>query len=135
MCIIIGYVENDCVMGILMNDQLILILGLFALFFLYRRFKANKVKAELSGLNTMDIQLLDVRSEAEFSGFNAPGSLNIPVQSLITGNTKGLDKNKTVVVYCASGMRSTSACVWLKKPGYTVINAGTVGSVVQNIGT
>lgn len=118
-----------------MNDQLILIVGLFALLFLYRRFKANKVKAELSGLNTMDTQLLDVRSETEFSGFSAPGSLNIPVQSLILGNTKGLDKNKTVVVYCASGMRSTSACAWLKKEGYTVINAGTVGRVIQNIGS
>lgn len=135
MCIIISDENNDRVIGILMNDQLILIVGLFALLFLYRRFKANKVKAELSGLNTMDTQLLDVRSETEFSGFSAPGSLNIPVQSLILGNTKGLDKNKTVVVYCASGMRSTSACAWLKKEGYTVINAGTVGRVIQNIGS
>ncbi|MCJ2376953.1 rhodanese-like domain-containing protein [Vibrio sp. ZSDZ34] len=116
-----------------MNEQLILVIGLLALFFLYKRFKANKVKAQLATLDSKDIQLLDVRSEAEFSGFNAPGSLNIPVHSLVAGNTKGLDKSKTLVVYCASGMRSGSACVWLKKQGYKVINAGTVASVVQHI--
>ncbi len=116
-----------------MNEQLILVIGLLALFFLYRRFKANNVKAQLATLDRKDIQLLDVRSEAEFAGFNAPGSVNIPVQSLIAGNTKGLDKSKTLVVFCASGMRSSSACVWLKKQGYKTINAGTVGAAIQHV--
>ncbi|MDB1126105.1 rhodanese-like domain-containing protein [Vibrio algarum] len=116
-----------------MNEQWLLIIGLFALFFFYRRFKANKVKEQLAMLNIEETQLLDVRTEAEFAGFNVPDSLNIPVQSLITGNTKGLNKNKTLLVFCASGMRSSSACVWLKKQGYNVINAGTVGNVIQHV--
>jgi len=116
-----------------MNEQLLLPLGLLVLFFIYKRFKASKVKEQLATLKLEDVQLLDVRTKAEFDGFNAPGSLNIPVQSLITGNTTGLDKNKTLVVYCASGMRSASACGWLKKQGYKAINAGTVGNVIQNI--
>lgn len=116
-----------------MNEQLMLVLGVFALFFLYKRFKANRAKAQLAMLDIKETQWLDVRSESEFAGFSAPGSINIPVQSLIAGNTKGLDENKTLVVYCASGMRSGSACVWLKKQGYKVINVSTVNNVIQHM--
>lgn len=110
-----------------------LALGVFALFLLYRRFKGNKVNAQLALLNSEEIQLVDVRTKGEFAGFNASNSLNIPVQALIAGNTEGLDKNKTLIVYCASGVRSSTASAWLKKQGYKVFNAGTVGNVIQHL--
>lgn len=116
-----------------MNDQIIIIVTIVVAFFLYKKIKANRVKAKLSELNPNDIQLVDVRSESEFEGFNAPGSINIPVQSLLAGNTKGINKQKVIVVYCASGMRSAGAAAWLKKQGYTTINAGTVGNVIQSL--
>ncbi|WP_163930096.1 rhodanese-like domain-containing protein [Paraferrimonas sp. SM1919] len=108
-------------------------LMLVGLFIAYRIYKSKKAKALLANLNPNDIQLVDVRTESEFAAISAPNSLNIPVQSLMTGNTKSLDKNKTLVVYCASGMRSGSAVMWLKKQGYNAINVGTVGAVIKHL--
>ncbi|MBY6198934.1 rhodanese-like domain-containing protein [Vibrio hangzhouensis] len=116
-----------------MNEQFLIVVGLLAAIFLYKRWKANRASSALKQLSRDEIQLVDVRSEAEYAGINAPGSINIPVQSLMAGNLIGLDKSKTLVVYCASGMRSGSACLWLKKQGYTVLNAGTVGNVIQHL--
>ncbi|GLO61941.1 rhodanese-like domain-containing protein [Vibrio sp. MACH09] len=116
-----------------MNEQLLIPLIMLAFFIVYKKFRAKQAISTLSELNINEIQLVDVRSEAEFARFNAPESLNIPVQSLISGSTKGLENSKTIVVYCASGMRSVTAATWLKKQGYKVINAGTVGNVIQGI--
>ncbi|WP_375750518.1 rhodanese-like domain-containing protein [Vibrio sp. HN007] len=113
--------------------QLLIFLAAIILFIAYKKYRSNQVVSALSELNADELQLLDVRSEAEFAGFNAPESLNIPVQALMAGNTKGLDNSKTILVYCASGMRSAPAATWLKKQGYNVINAGTVGNVIQSI--
>lgn len=116
-----------------MNEQFLIVISLLAAIFIYKKWKANRASHVLAQLSLDDIQLVDVRSEMEYAGISAPGSINIPVQSLIAGNTKKLDKSKTLVVYCASGMRSGSACLWLKKQGYTVLNAGTVGNVIQHL--
>lgn len=116
-----------------MNDPIFLIAAIVVAFIIYKKIKANRIKAQLAVLDFNDVQLLDVRSESEFVGFHAPGSLNIPVQALLAGNTAELNKQKTLVVYCASGMRSAGAVTWLKKQGYNAINAGTVGYVVQHL--
>ncbi|WED23796.1 rhodanese-like domain-containing protein [Vibrio sp. JC009] len=116
-----------------MNNQILIFLAIAVIFIAYKKYRSRQVMSALSELNVNDILLLDVRSEAEFAGFNAPESLNIPVQSLVSGSTKGLDNSKTIVVYCASGMRSVTAATWLKKQGYKVVNAGTVGNVIQAI--
>lgn len=68
--------------------------------------------------------LLDVRTPAEFSGGHIPGSLNIPLQELHT-KLKKLDKNKTIITCCASGMRSASARKLLLENGFpNVYNGG-----------
>lgn len=65
--------------------------------------------------------LLDVRSEGEFRGGSLPGAKNIPVQAL--GQRLGeLDKARPVVVFCASGMRSSSAASLLKRSGFTEVH-------------
>ncbi len=65
--------------------------------------------------------LLDVRSEAEFRGGAIPGATNIPVQSL--GARLGeLDRARPVVVYCASGVRSSSAASTLRKNGFAEVH-------------
>ncbi|WP_165313149.1 rhodanese-like domain-containing protein [Vibrio ziniensis] len=116
-----------------MNEQLLILLIIIAIFILFKSYSSRSAISALSKLNIDTLQLLDVRSESEFAGFSAPGSLNIPVQSLVSGNTKGLERSKTIVVYCASGMRSATAAAWLKKQGYTVINAGTIGNIIKGI--
>ena len=61
--------------------------------------------------------LIDVRSEGEFSGGHIDGAANIPVGSLASRISE-IPKGKPVVLYCASGARSTRAAEMLKQKGY-----------------
>lgn len=68
--------------------------------------------------------IVDVRTPDEFRSGAYRGARNIPVDSL-SARLSQIPKNKPVVVYCASGMRSAAAARTLKQAGYTdVINAG-----------
>lgn len=76
-----------------------------------------------------NIQFVDVRSISEYSNFSLPCSVNIPLQT-IKSQSGQLDKQKPVVVFCASGTRSAGAKSILKGQGFTkVINGGTVGNI------
>ena len=69
--------------------------------------------------------LLDVRTPAEFRGMKLPESENAPLGSL---NPEKLPKDRDILVYCASGMRSTSAVRQLKTMGFErVWNLGGYG--------
>lgn len=75
--------------------------------------------------------LLDVRTADEFARGHIAGSKHIPTEQL--GTRAGeVAKNKAakVVVVCASGARSASACALLRKLGYTeVVNLqGGIGA-------
>ncbi|MBC9783925.1 rhodanese-like domain-containing protein [Heliobacterium chlorum] len=63
--------------------------------------------------------LLDVRTKKEFETGHPTGAVNIPLQEL-KNRLESLmpHKNKTVVVICASGMRSRMALRLLKKAGF-----------------
>ncbi|MFG1486001.1 rhodanese-like domain-containing protein [Halobacteriovorax sp. RZ-1] len=96
----------------------------FVMWRIYRFFKAkNEVQRILKENN---YQLVDVRSEGEFQGFSIPNSINIPIDRLGAEFEK-LDKNKSVIVYCASGGRSSMARLHLMRLGFkNVVNAGGV---------
>ncbi|WP_428776277.1 rhodanese-like domain-containing protein [Vibrio sp.] len=71
--------------------------------------------------------LLDVRTPQEFAGNSIQGSLNIPLQNLYGFINQTKDKERALVVYCASGMRSSQAVELLKSVGFkNVHNAKTV---------
>jgi rhodanese-related sulfurtransferase len=77
--------------------------------------------------------LVDVRNTEEFSTGNIKGSINIPLDQLPDQIGK-LKKNKTTVVFCASGMRSGRAKSILKENGFqNVINGGGWRSVLSAI--
>ena len=62
--------------------------------------------------------LLDVRSPGEFNSGHLDGALNIPVGEL-KDRLKELDyKDRSVVVYCASGVRSRRASTLLREHGF-----------------
>jgi rhodanese-related sulfurtransferase len=67
--------------------------------------------------------LLDVRTDAERQSGAIRGSLHIPLGSL-RSRMKELDRhrNREIVCYCASGSRSASAALLLKKNGFTAGN-------------
>jgi phage shock protein E len=77
----------------------------------------NKIKA--------GALIVDVRTPEEFEEEHFPNALNIPVDQLQQRITEFGEKNKSLVLYCASGARSAYAAKMLRSAGYTdVINAG-----------
>ena len=71
--------------------------------------------------------LIDVRSPGEFSSGHLPGAKNLPVGDL-AGKLESLGpKNTPIVLYCASGTRSSMARGVLKAQGFTqVFNLGAM---------
>lgn len=67
-------------------------------------------------------KLVDVRSKSEHDAGHIPGSLHVPLQELSGRLAELGDKQKPVVVYCASGMRSASAASVLKKSGFAEVH-------------
>lgn len=67
--------------------------------------------------------IIDVRTKGEFQGGHIKGSLNIPLDT-ITSQLSKLDKEKTIITCCASGMRSAKAKLVLEANGYTEIYNG-----------
>jgi len=61
-----------------------------------------------------DIQLLDVRSQAEFAQGIIEGGEFVPLHT-IPLKMNELDKDKTIVFYCRSGARSAQACSFVKQ--------------------
>lgn len=69
--------------------------------------------------------IVDVRTKEEFDEEHFPNALNIPVDKIQQRLAEFGEKNKPLVVYCASGARSAYAKKLLTSAGYTdVINAG-----------
>lgn len=64
-----------------------------------------------------DHLLVDVRTAEEFRSGHIPGAVNISLQDLPTSMSK-LPKDKSIVLYCRSGARSSSAAQILAKAGY-----------------
>ena len=80
------------------------------------------------------ITVIDVREAAEIAASGkAKVALHLPLALLplkadpkAPDRAKGLDLEKPVAVYCASGMRSAAAVQTLKKLGYDAHNIGTI---------
>ncbi len=70
-------------------------------------------------------KIIDVRTPGEFADEAYPGAVNIPLNVLPSKLGALGQKDKSIVLYCASGARSASAARLLKQAGYTdVVNAG-----------
>lgn len=72
-----------------------------------------------------DTLILDVRTDAEFASGHVDGAINVPL-GLITHmfNAIAPDKNREIVVYCASGARSSQAMRFLIDQGYANVSNG-----------
>jgi phage shock protein E len=81
--------------------------------------------------NTMqkEIMYLDVRSPEEFIRGSVDGAINIPLHLLPLRMSEL--KDKKVIVFCASGMRSSMAYSFLQKEGVDVEDGCSV-SLVQS---
>ena len=67
--------------------------------------------------------IVDVRTKGEYQSGHIKGSLNIPLNTIGSDLSK-LKKDKPVITFYASGMRSTSAKSILKSKGFTEVYNG-----------
>lgn len=69
--------------------------------------------------------VVDVRTPGEFASGHHPRAVNIPIDQVESRLKEFGDKSQPIVVYCASGVRSSRAKQTLESAGYSsVINAG-----------
>jgi rhodanese-related sulfurtransferase len=93
-----------------------------AIFFLACNSNAQNVDANTfeQKINAGGVQVLDVRTAGEYSGSHLKNVMlaDWTNKAQFEERVKYLDKNKTLLVYCAAGGRSGQAAVWLKEQGF-----------------
>lgn len=77
--------------------------------------------------------LIDVRTKNEFANGHISGSINIPLNELKEG-MNAIGKSSTVILCCASGLRSASARNVLLSMGYcNVYNGGSFNKLQKQL--
>jgi rhodanese-related sulfurtransferase len=110
------------------NDLVNILLFVFVGWFVYKRVAPVKglrnlteeqlrEKLKVSGNCT----LIDVREPHEFSSSHIHGAVNIPL-SKVNQRLKEIPKDKELILYCQSGMRSKQAARILQKHNYTDVS-------------
>jgi len=61
-------------------------------------------------------KIIDVRTKEEFDDGHIVGAINIPLDKI---NTINYEKGETLIIYCATGMRSVEALKKLYDLGYS----------------
>lgn len=113
-----------------MNEIMIYPIIIIA-FLIYKKYTYYKVLKLAPSLLEQGGQIIDVRTEGEFALAHKQGSINIPLASL-KNKINELDKNKPIIVCCASGSRSAFAKRVLIKNGFeNVHNAGKWNSLLK----
>lgn len=86
----------------------------------YRRISMDEAVAMME--QEQGYIILDVRTPAEFAEKHIPNAINVPNETIGTGEISELpDKDQLIMVYCRSGRRSKEAAEKLVKLGYTNI--------------
>jgi rhodanese-related sulfurtransferase len=76
-------------------------------------------------------QLIDVRSNLEYSQGALKHAVNIPLET-IPHNTDAIDKSKPVMLYCVSGMRANAVKKFLESLGFNyVYNLGGISQLAH----
>jgi len=102
------------------------LVGLVAWSQVRKYFRSKKVKEALEA----GALVVDVRTAGEFGSGHYQGAINIPLDALQKKSGKLGAKDRAIVVYCASGSRSSAAAGTLKGLGFTnVLNGGALSSM------
>lgn len=108
------------------DQQTLLLVGtaIFVVYFLFKKFKMGANKVKLKEMMKQGAKIIDVRSRGEFAGGHFAGAINIPLDELPAKVASIGSKEQAVIVYCASGMRSSSAQRVLVQAGFVNVENG-----------
>lgn len=96
-----------------------------------KKFLGLGPKTDFAQLLKAGAIIVDVRSKGEYEAGHIPLSLHMPLNTL-SANINKLDKSKTVITCCASGVRSASAKHILKANGFKAVYNGGGWSSLKN---
>ena len=84
-------------------------------------YTTGPVEVERMIENNESIRIVDVRYPADFSAGRVPGSVNLPPDKW--GSFEGLDRDKTIIVYCYSHIchLAAKAALKLAEHGFAVM--------------
>lgn len=68
------------------------------------------------------ILIIDIRSVEKYNDNHIDGAINIPFEKLILDPKYYLNYKDTYYLYCQKGSKSISACMYLAKRGFKVVN-------------
>jgi phage shock protein E len=80
-------------------------------------------RVDLGALIASGATIIDVRTVGEFQSGHIKQSVNIPL-NILPNSVSKMDKNKPLIMCCASGMRSSSAKSLLTSYGFTEVHNG-----------
>ena len=101
--------------------------GLFATFWYLKR--PDIRGGDARALVADGARLVDVRSAGEFRAGHIDKARNLPIGELARRMSELGQKDRPVIVYCASGARSAAAKRVLKRAGFTrVYNLGAMSN-------
>lgn len=69
-----------------------------------------------------DITIIDIRSVEKYNDNHIETAINIPFEKLILDPKQYLNYQTVYYLYCQKGSKSISACMYLAKRGYKVVN-------------
>lgn len=97
---------------------------LITVFLVWRFTRFRKAKSLIPALLSQGGIIVDVRGVDEFRAGANPNSINVPLDQL-AAKSSAWNKEKPVIVCCASGTRSMAAASILRQQGFQqVLNAG-----------
>jgi len=114
------------------NTSLYIAAAALLAFLLWRNFGPNRRASAATVLAKIEAgaRIIDVRRPDEFRGGSYPKAMNIPLDELASRIDRLRPLDKPIVVYCASGARSSQAASLLKKAGFSdVSNGGGLSSM------
>jgi len=118
MDIYIEFISNHSLLFVAL--LIIIVLLLQALFSDFtRKFKLISPVHAVSLINSEEAVVIDARNKGEFDKGHLSGAILIPLPD-IKEHPEKLDKykDKSLVIYCQSGARSSEACQHLSKQGF-----------------
>ena len=90
-------------------------------------------RPDLRLLTEAGARVVDVRSAQEFNAGHVPGSVNIPLDELMSRLPEVTFWARPVITVCRSGMRSAAASEILGKAGVQAHNAGSWEEFLETV--